>query len=148
MKINSLLFSEKSFPNVGLLVLRIGIGFMFINHGLPKLLAGTAVWEFLGGQMGIIGIGFGYAFWGFMAALSESLGGLLLIFGLLTRPAAMVMFFTMFMAGLMHLSGGDGLKGSAHAIEMAIVFLFIILAGPGKLSLDHVLARLQKKETA
>ncbi|HOV11761.1 MAG TPA: DoxX family protein [Bacteroidales bacterium] len=123
--------------DIGLLILRIGIGIMFILHGLPKMMGGTETWQFLGSQMSVIGVGFGFTFWGFMAALSETLGGLLLIPGLFVRPAAMLMLFTMIIATLMHLSVGDGLKGASHAMEMGIVFLSVIFTGAGRYSLDH-----------
>lgn len=134
-----------SATNTGLLILRIGIGIMFILHGIPKLAGGPATWDFLGSQMDIIGVGLGATFWGFMAALSESLGGLLLILGLFTRPAAFLMLFTMFMATLMHLTNGDGLKGASHAIELGIVFLAVILTGAGRFSLDHLIFAQRNK---
>jgi putative oxidoreductase len=118
---------------------------MFMFHGMPKLFAGAQTWEFLGSQMSVIGISFAPVFWGFMAALSESLGGLLLILGLFTRPAALLMLFTMFIAALMHFTNGDGLKGASHAIEMAIVFSTVLIAGSGKLSLDHLFFASRKK---
>ena len=46
----------------------------------------------------------------------------------------------MLMATLFHLGRGDGLKGAAHAIEVGIVFLSLILIGPGKYSLDEKLS--------
>ncbi|HOY32445.1 MAG TPA: DoxX family protein [Bacteroidales bacterium] len=125
--------------DIGLLILRTGIGIMFILHGMPKLTGGPATWDFLGAQMNIIGVGFGFTFWGFMAALSETLGGLLLIPGLFVRPAALLMLFTMIIAALMHLSSGDGLKGASHAIEMGIVFLSVIFTGAGRYSLDRLI---------
>ena len=59
--------------HIGLLVLRIGIGLMFILHGAPKLFGGPEKWGQIGGAMSSLGIGFAPAFWGFMAAVSEFL---------------------------------------------------------------------------
>jgi putative oxidoreductase len=140
MKCKAIIFN-KQWPDLGLLIIRVGIGIMFIMHGYPKITGGVAVWEFLGMQMGNIGIGFAPVFWGFMAALAEFGGGILLITGLLTRPAAFGMFFTMLIAALMHLSMGEGIKGSAHAIELGIVFLALMFAGGGKYSLDAILGK-------
>ena len=137
-RLKSVLISGKT-VNAGLLTLRIGIGIMFILHGWPKLMAGPELWAGLGSQMALLGISFGFSFWGFMAAFAETVGGFLLIAGLLTRPAAFLMFFTMFMATLTHLSNGDGIKGASHALELGIVFLALIFTGPGKLSLDYLL---------
>lgn len=140
---NKLLIS--SAPNLGLLILRIGIGIMFLLHGFPKLMGGLQTWEFLGSQMSVVGINFAPVFWGFMAAISESLAGLLLILGLFTRPAAFLMLFTMLIATLMHLTNGDGLKGASHAIELGIVFLAVILTGAGRFSLDHLIFAQRNK---
>lgn len=79
----------------GILMLRIGIGVMFMCHGFPKLTGGPEVWTKLGGAMSAIGIHFAPAFMGFMAAASEFGGGLLLILGLLTRPACFFLLTTM-----------------------------------------------------
>jgi len=128
-------------PDLGIFILRIGIGIMFIMHGYPKITGGTGTWEFLGMQMSHIGIGFAPVFWGFMAAFAEFAGGILLILGLFTRPVAFMMFFTMFIATLMHLHFGDGIKGSAHAIELGIVFIAVMIAGAGKFSIDNLLFR-------
>jgi len=138
MKIKKYLLTDTA-PNLGLLIMRMGIGLMFIIHGYPKIMAGPGLWEMLGGQMGMLGIHFGLTFWGFMAAFAEAFGGLFLLLGLFTRPAAFLMLFTMMMAALMHLGKGDGLEGASHAIELGIVFLGILIAGAGKYSLDRVL---------
>ena len=61
--------------HIGLLVLRIGIGCMFILHGAPKLFGGAEKWTQIGMAMASLGIGFIPAFWGFMAAISEFFGG-------------------------------------------------------------------------
>ena len=125
--------------DIGLLILRIGLGCMFLVHGFPKLFGGPERWERIGGAMGSLGITFLPAFWGFMAAISEALGGICLILGLFVRPACILLTITMLVATASHLSRGDGLKGAAHAIEVGIVFLSLILIGPGKYSLDEKL---------
>lgn len=125
-------FINKNGKDIGLLILRLGIGVMFIMHGLPKITGGPERWEALGGAMGALGIHFIPVFWGFMAAFAEFFGGIFLIFGLLWRPATFLLFFTMLVAALFHLERGDGFKGSAHAIELGIVFLGLFFTGPGK----------------
>ena len=124
------------YRNTGLLLLRIGIGIMFIIHGFPKLAGGPQGWEGLGGSMKVIGIDFLPVFWGFMAAVTETFGGFLLIVGLFYRPACILLVFTMIIASLVHFVKGDGLQGASHAIELAIVFFSLIFIGPGKYSVD------------
>src|SRR5690349_759014 len=87
----------------GLLLLRIGIGIMFMVHGCPKIMGGAEKWEGLGNSMGSLGIHFWPVFWGFMAAFAEFGGGILLALGLFFRPAAFLLFVTMFVAVIKHL---------------------------------------------
>jgi putative oxidoreductase len=100
--------------DTGLLVLRVGIGIMFLLHGAPKLFGGPSKWTGVGGAMGNLGITFMPAFWGFMAGLAEFGGGLLLILGLFVRPAAAFLIFTMFVAAMNHIAGGDGIMGASQ----------------------------------
>jgi putative oxidoreductase len=134
-----ILTSLNRFRDLGLLILRVGLGAMFIYHGLPKLLAGPALWAQLGTATGTLGIHFLPVFWGFLSAASEAIGGLFLLLGFLTRPACLLMFINMAVATSMHLGKGDGLGVASHAIEVGIVFLSLVLIGPGRYSLDEVI---------
>lgn len=125
------------FKNTGLLIIRLGLGFMFIVvHGYPKLMGGPDRWEAVGGAMANLGLGFGAAFWGLAAALTETIGGVLLALGLLFRPTTLILAFVMLVAALSYLSNGTGLFGSAHPIEVGLVFLGLAFVGPGKYSID------------
>jgi putative oxidoreductase len=132
-----------NFFNFGLLLLRIGLGIMFMTHGFPKLIHGPDTWIKLGSVMGIVGIKFGYVFWGFMAAFAEFFGGIFLLLGLGFRVAILFMLFDMIMAVCMHANSGDNLGIMSHAIEDGIVFLALLFMGPGKFSVDHLI--FQKK---
>jgi putative oxidoreductase len=134
-----ILTSLNRFRDLGLLVLRVGLGAMFIYHGLPKLLAGPALWAQLGTATGTLGIHFLPVFWGFLSAAAEGIGGLLLLLGLLSKPACLLMFINMVVAASFHLGKGDGLGIASHAIEVGIVFLSLVLIGPGRYSLDEVI---------
>lgn len=125
-----------NYKDVGYLIARIGLGGMMIFHGLPKLMGGPAKWEALGGTMSNLGITFMPTFWGFMASFAEGVGGLLILLGLLFRPAALLIVFTMIVAAIQHFSAGDGWSGSAHAIETGFAFFLFLFTGPGKLSVD------------
>lgn len=125
-----------NYKNFGLLLIRVGLGIMFIYHGVPKLAGGPELWEKLGGAMKGVGISFAPTFWGFMAADTETFGGLLLIIGLAFRPVCILLIINLIIAALMHLGKGDGLQGAAHAIEDAIMFLGLLFIGPGIYSID------------
>lgn len=124
------------YRDVGLLVLRIGIGTMFLYHGAPKIFGGPEKWGKVGMAMASVGLHFFPVFWGFMAAFSEFFGGICIILGLFFRPACILLAITMTIAASMHLNRGDGLAVASHAIEDGIVFLSLILIGPGKYSFD------------
>ncbi|KAA3439429.1 DoxX family protein [Rufibacter hautae] len=125
--------------HAGLLLLRIGIGFMFIVHGWPKITGGKETWAMVGGAMSTLGISSGATFFGFMAAFAETVGGLFLMLGFLFRPVVVLLFITMVMATIHHLAAGEGINGASHAIESAILFLSLLFIGPGRYSLDEKL---------
>jgi putative oxidoreductase len=134
------------YRDFGLLILRLGIGSMFLFHGAPKMFGGPEKWEKLGTAMANVGIQFMPAFWGFMSAFAEFIGGILIVTGLFFRPACILLTINMTVAAVMHLSRGDGLGGASHAIEDGIVFLSLILIGPGKYSLDDKLKPFRSHE--
>lgn len=133
------------YEDLGLLAIRVGLGLAFIVHGWPKMIGGPQTWAKLGGRFAVAtglgawpeSMGFMAEVMGFMGAFSELVGGGLLILGLLMRPAAFLLFSTMVVATLHHISIGDGFGGYSHAMEAAIVFFGLILIGPGKYSLDR-----------
>lgn len=125
--------------DIGLLCLRIGLGTMFILHGAPKMFGGPEAWESVGMAMATFGIKFAPVFWGFCAAFAEFIGGILIILGLFFRVACLLIAITMSVATSMLISKNSGFIGSAQPIEDGIVFLCLILIGPGKFSLDEKL---------
>ncbi|MFH2138767.1 MAG: DoxX family protein [Candidatus Omnitrophota bacterium] len=133
------------YRDAGLLILRVGLGIMFIIHGWPKILAGPEQWAGLGKAMANLGITFAPAFWGFMAAFSEMVGGICLITGFMLKSACVLLSVTMTVAAIFHFKNGDGFAGASHAIELGIVFLSFILIGAGKYSLS--LKKKKKKDS-
>lgn len=126
------------YQDIGLLILRVGIGAMFIGHGLPKLMGGVPVWKTLGQAMSVLGVSFMPQFWGFMAAFAEVFGGISLITGIFFVPFSAMLAFEMAVATFMHLHKGDNFVTASHAIELAILFISLIFIGPGK----YVLLRI------
>jgi putative oxidoreductase len=129
--------SRWSSVDLALLVLRVGIGISFVFvYGWAKITGGAGTWADLGGNMAIFGIGFYPTFWGFMAALTEFGGGLLLMLGLFFRPALVLLLCVMTVAFASHVAAGEG---PWHATEMATVFIALLLTGPGRYSIDAYL---------
>ncbi len=132
----ALLSSFSKFRDTGLLILRAGLGICFIMHGYPKLAGGEQMWTMVGGAMSSMHIDFGHTIWGLLAAVAETLGGLLLILGFLFRPACIFLTITMIVASVAHLTKGEGFNGASHAIELAVVTFSLLFIGPGKYSAD------------
>lgn len=122
---------------------RIGAGAIFAAHGAQKLfgwfggygLDGTAGW------MASIGLEPGML----MASLAggaEFFGGLLLIIGLLVRPAALVLAATMAVAIVsVHLQNGLFLANNGYEFGLALLVITVglVFRGAGSLSADRAL---------
>lgn len=122
----------------GLLLVRVGIGLAFLGlHGYPKVIGGPKVWEAVGKSMSHVGVDFYPTFWGFMAGTTEALGGLFLMLGLFFRPTSLLLAFVMLIAMINHLAAGDGMGVASRPLEMMIVFLGLMIIGPGKYSVDR-----------
>lgn len=132
-----LLENRYRYADLGLLVLRLGLGLMFVVHGYPKLMGGPEKWTALGGEMRHLGISFAPTAWGLAAAVAETIGGQLLALGLLFRWACAALLLTMIVAAVSHLATGDGFSGYSHAVESGIVFLGLLFTGPGRYSVDQ-----------
>jgi putative oxidoreductase len=121
----------------GIAALRVMVGVVFLAHGLQKLLMFG-----IGGTAGFFAHA-GIPLPMLSAVLSigaEFLGGLALILGLFTRPAASVLAFNMLVAVVaVHLKGGFFLPaGFEYALTMLVANVALVLTGAGAFALDHV----------
>src|SRR5579863_6588801 len=132
----ALLKSLGNYKDFGLLVIRVGLGILFIYHGLPKLIGGPARCEHLGNAAGSVGIHFLPTFWGFACALTETLGGVLVIVGLAFRVVCIFLVFDLIVAAVFTYHVDGSFVAATHAIEDAIVFAGLLFIGPGKYSVD------------
>ena len=125
----------------GLTVLRIFVGIIFAAHGSQKLfgwfggggLAGTAQW------MESIGLAPG-TLMAVLAGGTEFLGGLALIVGLLARPAALGLSFTLLVAIFsVHIHNGLFMANNGYEFALALLggTIAVLIEGAGKLSLDR-----------
>jgi len=102
--------------NIGILILRVSIGLMLLLHGFAKISNGFAGIKGMLAGMGLP------EFLAYGALVGEVVAPLLLIVGLLTRPAAVVIAFNMLVAVAMA-HCGDVFSLSPMG-GWAIVFLF------------------------
>ena len=130
--------------DLALLIARVAIGVCFVIHGLGKLgLVGTGSMEGFVAWLRELGVPRA-AVQARMAMLSELTGGSLLALGLFTRPACLLLAFTMFVAGRIGHRGAGYLitnnpPGAEYTINLAAICLCIALLGPGRLSLDALI---------
>jgi len=122
--------------DLGIFLLRVAVGVIMIIHGVPKFLGGTETLKEVGSAMANLGVTYAPVFWGFMAAFSEVLGGLLLIVGFLFRPACFFLGFTMVMATLLSYSSESSFGSVAHPLTMTFLFFSFMFIGPGRFSVQ------------
>jgi putative oxidoreductase len=137
----AVLKSLSKYKDFGILLLRAGLGVMFMYaHGSAKLFAGPDRWAAVGGTMKHVGIDFAPAFWGMMAGATEFFGGFFLLLGLFVRPASFALTLVMAVASLSIYSGTGSLAGNAaHPVEVGIAVLALFFIGAGRYSIDQKL---------
>ncbi len=127
------------------LVLRVPVGIIFAAHGAQKLfgwfggygLTGTAGWlESIGLAPGVL--------MALLAGGAEFFGGLALILGLLTRPAAFALSIAMVVAIFsVHFSNGLFISNNGYEFGLALLAasLSLLLSGGGTAAVDRWLAK-------
>lgn len=126
--------------DVGLAILRIAVGLVFLAHGGQKLF--QFGFEGVTGAFGQMGIPFP-GLTGPLVAIVEFVGGVALVLGFATRLAALFLAVDMLGAMLLvHMSGGFFLPaGVEFALTLFAANLALFFMGPGDYSLDHGISR-------
>ena len=123
---------------LALFLMRLTLGCIMTVHGYHKVFGGLQHFAHMVGGMGL-------PVWlGYVAAFAELLGGLLLIVGFFTRPAAIVVCIDLVVAiwkvhlhnGLMGSPDHPGFEFPLAAATLAFALIFF---GAGPISIDHVL---------
>lgn len=137
--------ATQSNAGFGALALRIPVGIIFIAHGAQKLfgafggygLEGTGQW------MESIGLAPGFLM-ALLAGSAEFFGGLFLLLGVLTRPAAIALAGTMVVAIFsVHFENGLFMSNNGYEFALALLAASISLAfsGSGKVAIDNLISK-------
>lgn|SRR5690348_12952577 len=131
---------------VGLTILRVIVGILFIAHGAQKL--------FVFGLGGVIGM-FGQmhvplpAISAPLVAFVELLGGVALVIGLFTRIAAILLACDM-LGAILFVHGRNGLflpNGYEYALTLLAVNVALVISGPGAYAIDDRLWSFRRPVT-
>ncbi|MGB3068703.1 MAG: DoxX family protein [Ottowia sp.] len=118
-------------------LLRIVSGGLLAMHGWPKIQD----------PMKLVGMveGLGFApgpLWAVLLAATEFIGGILLVLGLLTRPAALAATIVLLVTVYFHwIVQSQGLGGSEKSILWAAMTFLLFVRGGGAFSVDRQLKR-------
>ena len=124
-------------------IIRVIVGFLMLAHGVDKLSGGVAGIAGFGEFLSSAGLPAGLLLAWFVTLL-ELLGGVMLILGLLSRVIAGLMTVELLVA-IALVTGANGLisgdQGVGYERDLAYIagFLVVLLLGPGRPSLDHLL---------
>ncbi len=137
--------SGEKFIAIGLLWLRVLMGLGIASHGYSKIFV-FGVEKF---SQSVLQMGFPVPiFFAWLAALSEFLGGILIVLGLGTKIAAFLVFVTMSVAAFIA-HGGDPFSKRELALSYWTISSTLILTGAGPLSIDGLISffRSMRKKT-
>ncbi|MBW6490521.1 MAG: DoxX family protein [Lentimicrobium sp.] len=134
-----LITSPSGLTDLALLILRLSVGLLMLTHGIPKFLNFGEIVE-SGKFLPVLGsVTFGLS----LAIFAEIFMSLLLIAGFLTRLSVMPLIITMLIAAFVA-HGGDSFSAKEPALLYLFSYISILLAGPGRFSVDRMIEKMIK----
>lgn len=123
---------------LALLVMRLSLGVIMTVYGYHKVFGGLQHFAHMIGGMGLP------SWLGYVSAFTELIGGLLIIMGFFTRPAAFAIFINLGVAiWKVHLHNGllgsPDRPGFEFPLATATLAFALIFFGGGPIAIDHVL---------
>ena len=119
-------------------ILRVVAGVVMVHNGLDKL---ANIESFAQAYVAYLGLPFPITL-SYMAAFTELIGAPLVALGLFTRPAAMGLLFTMLVAMYHHIKvAGLSIPYLELSALYAATFLFFVINGGGRFSVDALLSK-------
>lgn len=134
----------QKWQDLGWLALRVTFGLgMAVFHGFPKLFGGKME-GVIATVRDVVGLPFP-TFFGWLAGLTEFVGGILLAIGLATRPAAFMLAGTMVVALYRHRA--DPFARMELAILYLVVMAVFVVVGGGRYALERRLGSRRARHT-
>lgn len=139
--IHTLLFGKFQTPgrgiatDLGLLVLRLGISLPMINHGFGKLTHFTELSASFPDPLGVgtsISLG--------LTVFAEFFCSIAVALGLFTRPSTIPPIIAMLVAAFI-VNANAAWADKELAVLFLVSFVAILIAGPGRISLDKVISQ-------
>lgn len=131
-------FRENKLVDIAFLGLRAAIGVIFILHGTGKF--GPGFIGFLTGPLGMP------VEMQIPLALAETVPGILLIFGVLTRISASMLSIVM-LGAIFYVKGAASITGD-RGVELDLILLasclVLIVSGPGRVSVSHIIKKIPR----
>jgi len=125
---------DNKYSDLALLLLRIGVGVIFIYHGWGKL---TGI-EGVQGFFGNVGIPLP-AVMAWVVALVEFFGGLMVLFGAYAKIPYLLLAIIMVVA-LLTVKIGQGFEAARIDLMLLLTNLALFFLGSGSYSVDHKIA--------
>ena len=129
---------ENKLTDIAFMGMRASIGVIFILHGSGKF--GPGFIGFLTGPLGLP------AEMQIPIALAETVPGILLIFGVLTRISASLLSIIM-LGAIFYVKGATAITGD-RGVELDLILLasclVLIVAGPGRVSIAHIAKKIPR----
>ena len=134
-----ILITSQKLQDISLFILRfLPSYYMVANHGWKKI-TNPEKWERYGNfftkYFGDI-LDFANVPFGFMASFSESICAIMVLAGIFTKPASILIAFTMLVAAMHHITGTGSPE---NAFVFFSIYTAIALVGPGRYSLDFLI---------
>jgi uncharacterized membrane protein YphA (DoxX/SURF4 family) len=118
-------------PSLGTLLIRVATGLIFFHHGWMKL-------QNVAGAVGFLGV-LGVPAWlAYLVIAVEVVGGIMLVFGVATRAAAVATGIVALVAFLIAVVPQRGIAGGELELLLSAVSFGIALSGAGGYRLVHI----------
>lgn len=121
--------------SAAMLVLRLGVGILMMNHGYDKLLHFS---EYQDKFINFMGIGKTLSL--ALTVFAEFFCSLFLILGLFTRLATIPLIITMCVV-IFKINGGKVFDDAENAPLYVFCFLTLLIIGPGRVSVDGMIGK-------